>query len=116
MSEESKSSGKAVWDLEESNPDKARLLKESLRNVHDPELGYSVIELGLIRNVVDKPDHTFITMILTTPFCPYAGSLVEQVRLAAADEMEKEVFVDLKFDPWEPEMMEEDVDLGWGLY
>jgi hypothetical protein len=43
-------------------------LKESLRNVHDPELGYSVIDLGLIRDVVKEENRAVITMILTDSF------------------------------------------------
>ncbi len=116
MEENENINRKAVWDLEKADAERARMMKESLRNVLDPELGYSVIDLGLIRNVVEEPGRVLITMILTTPFCPYSGQLIEEVRQAAWDALEKEAFVDLRFDPWDPEMMEEGIDLDWGLY
>ena len=52
MSEEKKNP--AVWEFESEYPEKAALLRDALREVRDPELGYSVIELGLIRNVQYK--------------------------------------------------------------
>ncbi|HNS39350.1 MAG TPA: metal-sulfur cluster assembly factor, partial [Promineifilum sp.] len=60
-------------------------LMESLRSVIDPEIGLNIVELGLIRNldVDEDAQHAEITMILTTPFCPYGPQIVEQVRLDA---------------------------------
>ncbi|HNY19499.1 MAG TPA: metal-sulfur cluster assembly factor [Flexilinea sp.] len=115
MSEETIMQGKASWQLEKTDPKEAELLKESLRNVHDPELGYSVIDLGLIRDVVKEENRAVITMILTTPFCPYGGHMIEQVRMAATEALKTDVYVDLRFDPWDPEMMEEGADMDWGF-
>ncbi|HPB41146.1 MAG TPA: hypothetical protein PLD39_09800, partial [Flexilinea sp.] len=56
-----------------------------------------------------------ITMILTTPFCPYGGHMIEQVRMAATEALKTDVYVDLRFDPWDPEMMEEGADMDWGF-
>lgn len=111
-----KESKQAVWALSTSNPEIAEKLKKILRSVEDPELGYNVIELGLIRDVVLTDESLRITMILTTPFCPYAGDMVENVRLAAAHASDAQVFVDLRFDPWDPAMMEEGLDFDWGLF
>src|SRR5512143_308897 len=60
-------------------------VKESLREVYDPELGMSVMELGLIRKFDWTPENVEITMILTTPFCPYGPALIEQVREKAQE-------------------------------
>ena len=57
-------------------------VKTALRDVYDPELGMSVMELGLIRKLDFEADLTEITMLLTTPFCPYGPALIEQVRRA----------------------------------
>ncbi|HRF94432.1 MAG TPA: iron-sulfur cluster assembly protein, partial [Aggregatilineales bacterium] len=53
-------------------------LIEALRSVIDPEIGMNIIELGLIRHTDIQPDRANITMIMTTPFCPYAPQLLEQ--------------------------------------
>ncbi len=104
-----------VWDYSSVDPDKAALLKDALRSVVDPEIGYSVIDLGLIRNVTVDDNRILITMILTTPFCPYAGQLIEEVRLRASKTLSMEANVDLRFDPWDPDMMEEGFEFDWGF-
>ena len=116
MEEETNKKNPAVWEFEASDPEKAALLRDSLREVRDPELGYSVIELGLIRNVVFQETRYLITMILTTPFCPYAPTMVEQVRANAEAALGKEVAIDLKMDLWDQSMMEEGFELDWGVF
>ncbi|MHC1770749.1 MAG: metal-sulfur cluster assembly factor [Flexilinea sp.] len=116
MAEEPKKKNPAVWDFSSIDPDKAELLKDALRSVLDPELGYSVIDLGLIRNVTVTDKHVLVTMILTTPFCPYGGQLVESVRRTTMDTLIMDANVDLRFDPWDPDMMEEGFDLDWGFF
>ena len=55
-------------------------------------------------------------MILTTPFCPYAPSMVEQVRKQAETVLDLSVVIDLRMDLWDESMMEEGFDLDWGLF
>ncbi|MCB0027747.1 MAG: metal-sulfur cluster assembly factor, partial [Anaerolineales bacterium] len=56
-------------------------ITEALRSVIDPEIGLNVVELGLIRNIEVGPENEAkLTMILTTPFCPYGPQIIEQVR------------------------------------
>ena len=57
---------------------------DSLRAVVDPEIGMNVVELALIKQIILGTDSTEIKMILTTPFCPYAGSMINQVKAASA--------------------------------
>jgi len=65
-------------------------LHELLDEVIDPELGIGIYSLGLIYKTVihfsDKkggsPEMTEITMTFTSPFCPYADALLEQVESA----------------------------------
>jgi metal-sulfur cluster biosynthetic enzyme len=93
-------------------------LLESLRNVIDPEIGMNVVELGLIRNLEleDEQDTANITMILTTPFCPYGPQMIEQVRAAATQVMAGGVKVEIGTELWDPSMMEEGAGGDWGLF
>jgi metal-sulfur cluster biosynthetic enzyme len=88
----------------------------ALRGVYDPELGMNVIELGLIRKVDILPDMTEITMLLTTPFCPYGPALIEQVRRAAEKATNKPARVTIAMEMWDPSMMEGGAPKEWGLW
>ena len=91
-------------------------IKNALRTVYDPELGLNVVELGLIRKIEVQPDLTEITMLLTTPFCPYGPTLVEQARRAVEKVTEKPARVTLAMEMWDPSMMEGGSPKEWGLF
>jgi metal-sulfur cluster biosynthetic enzyme len=91
-------------------------LKNDLRRVVDPELGMNVIELGLIRDVVLDDASAKITMILTTPFCPYAPALINQVRMIAEESMGMPTTIEMGMEMWDPSMMEEGAGAEWGLF
>ena len=93
-------------------------LIESLRTVIDPEIGLNIVELGLLRNVEveEEEDTATITMILTTPFCPYGPQLIDQVRMVGNQVMEGGVQVELGTELWDPSMMEEGAGGDWGLF
>lgn len=82
-------------------------IREALRPVIDPEIGLSVVDLGMIRQVrIDEAGRVEIGMVLTAPFCPLAGYLAEQVRQAAAAVSGvAEVEVQLLDEPWDPAWM-----------
>ena len=91
---------------------------EALREVIDPEIGLNVVELGLIRNLDfnEEKNATEITMILTTPFCPYGPAMIEQVRNAASGAVDGSAIVELGTELWDPSMMEEGAGGDWGLF
>lgn len=97
---------------------KDELLIESLRSVVDPEIGLNIVELGLIRSVeIDEEEDTAdITMILTTPFCPYGPALIEQVRVVGNGLMTGGINVQIGTELWDPSMMEEGAGGDWGLF
>ncbi len=83
----------------------------SLKEIIDPELDIDIVTLGLIRKVetgewaedFNMFESLKVTMTLTSPMCPFADSIIEQVetRLQAINNGEGEV--ELSFDPpWEP--------------
>jgi radical SAM protein len=80
---------------------------EALRAVLDPELGLSVVDLGLIYGIEVEGGVVSITMTLTTPGCPIHELMPEWVRAAvsALPGVER-VEVRLTFDPpWSPDRM-----------
>jgi metal-sulfur cluster biosynthetic enzyme len=93
-------------------------LMEALRAVIDPEIGLNVVELGLIRelDIDEDSQQAQITMILTTPFCPYGPQLIEQVRMVGSHVVPSGVEVALGTELWDPSMMEEGAGGDWGLF
>ena len=75
---------------------------DALRAVVDPEIGMNVVELALIKQIILGKDESEIKMILTTPFCPYAGSLIQQVKEQAESVTEHPVKVTLLAERWDP--------------
>ncbi len=82
---------------------------DALRSVVDPEIGMNVVELALIKQILLGPNETEIKMILTTPFCPYAGSMIQQVKEQAESVVEHDVKVTLLAERWDPR----DAGLMW---
>jgi metal-sulfur cluster biosynthetic enzyme len=82
---------------------------DALRAVVDPEIGMNVVELALIKQIVLGPDQAEVKMILTTPFCPYAGSMIQQVKEQVESVVEHDVKVTLLAERWDPR----DAGLMW---
>jgi metal-sulfur cluster biosynthetic enzyme len=82
---------------------------DNLRSVVDPEIGMNVVELALIKQILLGEHESEIKMILTTPFCPYAGSMIQQVKEAAEEITEHPVKITLLAERWDPR----DAGLMW---
>ncbi len=85
-------------------PDSVRIM-ESLARVCDPELGLSVVELGLVHRVtVDSNSDVMVVLSLTTPGCPFADQIGQQV-LKAVQYIPGARHIVVKLDPmipWDP--------------
>lgn len=89
-------------------------VRSALETVMDPEIGLSVIDLGLIREIHFLPDKTFVRMMLTTPFCPYAPQLMAEVKEATMGVVPSlPCEVEIMPDPWSPELMPDPGLLGF---
>jgi metal-sulfur cluster biosynthetic enzyme len=99
--------GAPAFDAERRATELAIL--DALRAVVDPEIGMNVVELALIKQIILGPDSTEVKMILTTPFCPYAGSMIQQVKEQAESVVEHDVKVTLLAERWDPR----DAGLMW---
>jgi metal-sulfur cluster biosynthetic enzyme len=82
---------------------------DALRAVVDPEIGMNVVELALIKQIILGTDETEVKMILTTPFCPYAGAMISQVKEQAESVVDHPVKVTLLAERWDPR----DAGLMW---
>jgi metal-sulfur cluster biosynthetic enzyme len=107
---------KAVWEIETTHPDLVEPIKNAMREVMDPEIGMSIIQLGLIRNVQVMDDSLVVNIIMTTPFCPYGPALLEQTKEKAQTASPYPVVLALGMEPWDFSMMEEPSAFEWGIY
>ena len=101
--------------------DKSQLEEEivtALRTVFDPEIPVNIYEMGLIYNIdVGDEGDVGVTMTLTSPACPVAGSLPPEVewKVASVDGVRK-AEVELVWDPpWSPDRMSEAAKLQLNL-
>ena len=89
-----------------------------LQTVFDPEIPVNIYELGLIYEVNVSNDLDIeVIMSLTSPFCPAAQSMPEEIKqkLGAIDGV-KSVEVKVTFDPpWTQDMMSESARLQLGF-
>ena len=90
-----------------------------LHTVFDPEIPVDIYELGLIYGIdVGTDGKVTISMTLTSPACPVAGSMPAEVEeKVAAVEGVGAATVDLVWDPpWTPDMMSEAARLELGFF
>ncbi len=101
-------------DMEKLGDDIVRVIK----TIYDPEIPVDIYELGLIYDVLVNEDREVrIVMTLTSPNCPVAESLPQEVKekVASIDQV-KEVEVELTFDPpWTKDIMSEEAKLELGF-
>lgn len=102
----------------EGNPEQADLIREALRQVIDPEIGYNIVDLGLVYDVaVEEGGVVCITMTTTTVGCPATNYLKSGAAESASSVPDVE-FVDVKltYEPrWTPEMMSPDAKAYLGI-
>jgi metal-sulfur cluster biosynthetic enzyme len=93
-------------------------IKDALRAVIDPELGYNIIDLGLVYDVaVQEGGAACITMTTTTQGCPATSYLAYGARdSASAVPGIKSVDINLTYEPpWTPEMISPEAKQHLGI-
>jgi len=84
------------------------LVRQTLRQVKDPELDLNIVDLGLVYDIAVEGGHVRIDMTLTSPGCP-AGPMItndvyRQVRQLPGV---TDVDVEIVWEPyWTPERIE----------
>ncbi|HMK08071.1 MAG TPA: iron-sulfur cluster assembly protein [Anaerolineales bacterium] len=112
---EAEGAPRLTWELDSLEPQAAESVREALRQVVDPEIGLSVIELGLIRDVRKNEGELLVHMILTTPFCPYGPALLEMTRAKVEQAAGLPARIELGMEMWDPSFMEEGAGAAWGF-
>jgi len=102
--------------------DKEFLEKEivqKLKSVFDPEIPVDIYELGLIYEVlISEESNVNIKMTLTSPACPVAGSLPQEVKEKVSSVKDvKDVNVELVWEPtWNQDMMSDEAKVELGFF
>ncbi len=101
-------------DTEKLGDDIVRVLK----TIYDPEIPVDIYELGLIYDVlVNENSEVKILMTLTSPNCPVAESLPQEVqeKIKSIDDV-RDCEVEMTFDPpWNKDIMSEEAKLELGM-
>ncbi|MEM4255049.1 MAG: metal-sulfur cluster assembly factor [Candidatus Norongarragalinales archaeon] len=88
-----------------------------LKTVLDPEIAFNIVDLGLVYGVSIEGKNVSIKMTMTTPLCPMAPEIIEEVKskVGKMPGVEK-VDVEIVWEPaWTPEKMSEQARIELGL-
>jgi len=87
------------------------IIIEAIQPVEDPDLGMSLVDMGLIYEVeIDKDNNVNVQMTLSSPACPIGPQLMVEVEGAVRTLKEvKQINVEMVWEPpWDPETMSTD--------
>ena len=96
---------------------KDKVIKE-IKKIYDPEIQVNIYELGLIYDInIDNENNVKINMTLTSPNCPVAESLPNEVKNSVKEIKDvKNVDLNLVWEPpWDKSMMSESAKLELNL-
>jgi metal-sulfur cluster biosynthetic enzyme len=95
-------------------------VREALRSVDDPEVGMSIVDLGLVYRIDITAEYVRVEMTMTTQACPMADLITDNARRAVValvpDGMGVGVDIVLVWEPfWTPDRMSESAKqtFGW---
>lgn len=89
---------------------------DALERVIDPEIGLNIVDVGLIYRVEVKEDAIEIDFTLTSPGCPLAGTIMEDIhREVSAATGVANIQANLVWNPpWSLDFMSEEARLQLG--
>ncbi|WP_019561164.1 metal-sulfur cluster assembly factor [Caldimonas manganoxidans] len=91
-----------------SNPPDEAALRAVLQEVRDPEIGESIVDLGLVKSIRSSPQGVQVTLIPTSATCPMADVMIEDVTEALRRACPDGLPVDVQMDwdtPWSPQRL-----------
>jgi len=90
-------------------PDEWRLAVENaLREVVDPEVALSIVDMGLVYDVAIEGDAAVVALTMTSSACPVTHVIVEDVQAALDRVLPEQLAIDVRLvwdPPWTPERM-----------
>ena len=90
---------------------------DALKEIYDPEIPVNIYDLGLIYNVEVTEGSALVTMTLTTPHCPVAESMPQEVEMRVeAVPGVRDAEVVLVWEPaWDSAKMSDEARLELGM-
>lgn len=96
-------------------------ITDALTQVIDPEVGLSILDVGLVYTVTVTPDvpaAVHVLMTMTSAACPMAGLLIDDVQAELRHALPPSMAIEVSLcwePPWTPERMSEHAQqsLGW---
>ena len=92
---------------------------EALKTVYDPEIGINIVDLGLVYDVEVEDEKVHIRHTLTSPACPLAPVINEQVnQVVGTLPGVSSIKVDVVWSPpWDPRTMaSEETKMELGIW
>lgn len=98
-------------------PDEEKV-RETLREVMDPEVNMNIVDLGLVYGVKITGDKLRVDLTMTTQACPMGEMIIDEARYALKEIAPDGVEIDINLvwePPWVPAMMSEHARkyFGW---
>lgn len=91
--------------------DEAALIEQvraALHEVLDPEIGESIVDLGLVERIEVRPAAVEVVLLPTSATCPMAGLLLDDATLAVQRALPGGIAVQARLDDmlsWTPQRM-----------
>lgn len=97
-------------------PSKGDVL-ESLKKVVDPEIGFNIVDVGLVYRIDVTEEGIEVDFTPTSPGCPLAETIYQDITTVVREDHGTDaVHANLVWSPpWNPDFMSEDVKLALGF-
>lgn len=99
-----------------------KAIENRLAEVMDPELGMSIVDLGLIYGIEIRKkrkgemQRVLIRMTFTTPACPLMNEILNEIKAKLDEFKDLDIELTVTFDPpWTPERLSEKAKIRLGM-
>lgn len=93
-----------------------QMVFDALKNVYDPEIPVSIVDLGLIYDTSISGNNVNLKMTLTTPGCAMGSMIAGQAEMALKEIGADNVLIEIVWDPpWNPDMMSDEAKQKLGM-